>query len=484
MGSGHAHADHDETPPAPPQVRRILTLALVPFMIATVVAVLALWPDQPPPASSSLIDTEYLNATVSRVEATTCGPTIECRAVEVTLTSGDEAGQRRDLPDMSVSPGVADLEVGDEIVVARVSSDLTEIVTYSFANHQRAQPLWALALLFAVVVIGVARWRGVTALIGLGLTWLILVQFVIPAILDGQSPLAVAIAGSSLIMFVLLYLAHGVNARTSTALIGTLVCLALTGLLAWAFVTLTRLSGLGSEEASFIQAEGVTLNLQGLLLASIIIGSLGVLNDVTVTQASAIWEIHRADPTQPVRRLYGAGMRIGRDHIASTVDTLALAYAGASLPLLILFTLGDTRLSDVVSGEIVAEEVVRTLVGSIGLVASVPLTTLLAAVVVVKGMDAVVGTPPASDPTGRSDVGPGRGPEGDAGGGTSGSGGTRVDAARAAAPWWAPWRRAVAGAAPTGPRRADERRRARAARDQERGSTWTPPRRETDLWDD
>jgi uncharacterized membrane protein len=352
---------------------------------------------------------------------------------------------------MTSSPGVDDLEVGDEIVVARVTSDLTDVISYSFANHQRAKPLWALALVFAVVVIGVARWRGVSAIIGLGLTWLILVQFVIPAILDGQSPLAVALAGSALIMFVLLYLAHGVNARTSTALLGTLVCLALTGLLGWIFVNATRLTGLGSEEATFIQGEGVTVSLQGLLLASIIIGSLGVLNDVTVTQAASIWEIHRADPTQPVRRLYRAGMRIGRDHIASTVDTLALAYAGASLPLLILFTLGDQQLSDVVSGEIVAEEVVRTLVGSIGLVASVPLTTMLAAVVVVRGSE---GTDPA-------------GSAGESGGGASpGAPPGRIEAARSAR------RSGRAG-----------RRAAKARRDAERQQSWTPPKKETDLWD-
>jgi len=453
MGAGHHH-DHDAPhAPASPRVRRILLATLVPFVVATVVAVLALWPDAPPPRPPALATTQYLNATVVRVAATTCGPTIACRAVDVRISGGPDDGQIRALPDMTSSPGVDDLEVGDEIVVARVTSDLTDVTSYSFANHQRARPLWALALVFAVVVIGVARWRGVSALVGLGLTWLILVQFVIPAILDGQSPLAVALAGSALIMFVLLYLAHGVNARTSTALLGTLVCLALTGLLGWIFVNATRLTGLGSEEATFIQGEGVSVSLQGLLLASIIIGSLGVLNDVTVTQAASIWEIHRADPTQPVHRLYRAGMRIGRDHIASTVDTLALAYAGASLPLLILFTLGDQQLSDVVSGEIVAEEVVRTLVGSIGLVASVPLTTMLASLVVVRGgADAEPGPPTSGSADGEGEPAPSPG---------------RIEAARSA-------RRS--GRA--------QRRAARARREEQRQRSWSPPKKETDLWGD
>lgn len=453
MGAGHRHDEDEDQAPATPEVRRILAVILVPFMVATVAAVLALWPDAPPPRAPTLAETDYVDATVVRVESTTCGPTIACLAVDVRVEGGPDVGQIRPLPDMTSSPGVPDLEVGDEIVVARVTSDLTDVTSYSFANYQRSKPLWALALVFAVVVVGVARWHGVAALVGLALTWLILVQFVIPAILDGQSPLAVAIAGSSLIMFVLLYLAHGVNARTSTALVGTLVCLALTGLLGWIFVTVTRLTGLGSEEAAFLQTDSITLNLQGLLLASIIIGSLGVLNDVTVTQAAAIWEIHRADPAQPVRRLYGAGMRIGRDHIASTVDTLALAYAGASLPLLILFTLGDQQLGDVISGEIVAEEVVRTLVGSIGLVASVPLTTLLAAAVVVRQS-----APPPTPTPDAADRDPATGKPPAAG---------RIEAARSARrSSWA------------------ERRAARSRREESRRRSWSPPRKETDLWDD
>jgi uncharacterized membrane protein len=138
----------------------------------------------------------------------------------------------------------------------------------------------------------------------------------------------------------------------------------------------------GSEEAAFLEVSQQQVNLHGLLLASIIIGTLGVLDDVTVTQASAVWELHRANPECGPRNLYRAGIRIGRDHIASTVNTLVLAYAGASLPLLILFSVSNRSLGQVLNTESVAGEVVRTLVGSIGLVASVPITTGLAALVV------------------------------------------------------------------------------------------------------
>jgi hypothetical protein len=182
-------------------------------------------------------------------------------------------------------------------------------------------------------------------------------------------------------MFVALYLAHGVNVRTTTAVLGTMGALLLTGLLAWGFVETTRLTGMASEEAGFLQAAVAQVSLRGLLLGGIVIGSLGVLDDVTVTQASAVWELHQANPAYGFRRLFSAGLRIGRDHIASTVNTLVLAYAGASMPLLVLFTLSNRNLGDVLTGELVAQEIVRTLVGSIGLVASVPITTLLAAMI-------------------------------------------------------------------------------------------------------
>jgi uncharacterized membrane protein len=213
----------------------------------------------------------------------------------------------------------------------------------------------------------------------------VLTAFLIPALIDGRNPVAVGLASGSLILFVVLYVAHGISARTTAALLGTLASLGITGALATAFVSGARLSGLGSEEVMFLNANGVRIDLSGLLLCGIVIGALGVLNDVTITQASAVWELHGADPTAPAGRLYRAGMRIGRDHIASTVDTLVLAYAGSSLPLLILFTLGGQRFSDVVTSEIVAEEIVRTLVGTIGLMTSVPLTTALAAFVVTRG---------------------------------------------------------------------------------------------------
>jgi uncharacterized membrane protein len=210
----------------------------------------------------------------------------------------------------------------------------------------------------------------------------VLVIFVLPAILDGRSPILVAVVGASAIAFLALYLSHGVGPMTTVALLGTLASLGLTLVLASVFTALGRFSGLASEEASIVNLGGAQIDLVGLALGGIIIGALGAIDDVTVTQASVVWELRTADPLSSTRQLYQSALRIGRDHVASTVNTLALAYAGASMPLLLLFVLSKQSLGTVANSEVVATELVRTLVGSIGLVASVPITTALACLVV------------------------------------------------------------------------------------------------------
>jgi uncharacterized membrane protein len=242
-----------------------------------------------------------------------------------------------------------------------------------------------LALLFAAAVVALARWRGVAALASLGLTGLVLTGFVLPAILDGRDPLAVAVVGCSLIMFCVLYLTHGLSARTSTAVLGTLGSLVLIGVLGVAFAAAARLSGADEDTSSLSNTLGYGVDGRGLVLAALMIGALGALDDVTVTQTSAVWELRAADPGLGPAALFSAAMRIGRDHVASAVNTLVLAYSGAALPLLLLFSVADRGLADTLTTQVIATEVVRTLVGSIGLVASVPLTTALAVAVVTRG---------------------------------------------------------------------------------------------------
>jgi uncharacterized membrane protein len=306
-----------------------------------------------------------------------------CTVVEVRLESGPDKGETFSF-DYSGVPGSRMPTRGDELFLAR-SEEAGGGPTYHFADYRRDPGLLILAVIFVVVVIALSRWQGVTSLIGLALSLLVLIRFVLPAILAGESPVLVAIVGAAAVMFVTLYLAHGINARTTTAILGTLASLALTGIVAVMFVSISKLTGFASEEALFLQFSAQQVNLQGLLLGGVIIGTLGVLDDVTVTQASAVWELRIANPSYRVGELYRSAIRIGRDHTASTVNTLVLAYAGASLPLLILFSISDRPLTSVANAEMVASEIVRTLVGSIGLVASVPITTALTAAVVVSG---------------------------------------------------------------------------------------------------
>lgn len=380
---GHSHG-HDPSP-ASPEMQRRLAFAVAPFALLTLIGLFLLWPSADPVDARQPEPGEQFEAEVTAVEETECsevgtGPGVECFNITAQLSEGPDEGQEIEFP-FGGGSNSATFEVGDNIIMAN-APDAPEGFQYVFVDFARSTPLIFLALLFAAVVVALSKWRGLAALGGLAISLVIILEFVLPAILDGKSPLAVAIVGSSAIMFVALYLAHGVNARTSTAVLGTLASLALTGILAVIFVEVASFTGLSSEEATFLQVQAETINLKGLLLGGIVIGALGVLDDVTVTQASAVWELHEANPEMGARRLYGSALRIGRDHIASTVNTLVLAYVGASLPLLVLFSVSSRPLGSVVTSEVVAEEVVRTLVGSIGLVASVPITTGLAALVV------------------------------------------------------------------------------------------------------
>lgn len=382
MAHSHGHSGGDRR--ASPRVRRALIIAIAPFVIATLVGLIWLWPSKAKtPLQASFVNPSRVPATVTAITPGDCegvpGQNYRCATIEARLDSGPDEGRTVSFT-TAEAPQARVMAEGDAIYVAHSPND-PDPNRYLFIDYQRDAPLIVLGLIFAVVVIGLSRLSGVAALVGLAISLFVLIRFVLPAILEGSSPIAVAIVGSAAIMFAALYLTHGVNTRTSTAVLGTLVSLLLTAVLAGYFVDLVRLTGFGSEEALFLQISAGQVNLEGLILGGVIIGTLGVLDDVTITQASAVWELHLANPALGAVGLYRSAVRIGRDHIASTVNTLVLAYAGASLPLLILFTLADFSLGDTLTSEVIAQEVVRTLVGSIGLVASVPITTGLAALV-------------------------------------------------------------------------------------------------------
>jgi uncharacterized membrane protein len=303
-----------------------------------------------------------------------------CFSLTIRMEDGPIAG--RDVIELvPAEPGTPRFAAGDAVVLAWSGSDPTDPASYQVVDFQRGGSLAWLAVIFALAVILLGRWRGLAALVALALSFVILLLFVLPAILAGKDPLAVAVVGACAVMFVVLYLTHGFSARTSTAVLGTLVSLGLIGLLGTIFAATSRLTGLDEQVSALIGALGTGVDARGLLLAGMVIGALGVLDDVTVTQTSAVWELHAANPNLGAAGLFRSAMRIGRDHVSSAVNTLVLAYAGAALPLLLVFSLAGRGVGEAFSSEAIATEVVRTLVGSIGLVASVPITTALAAAV-------------------------------------------------------------------------------------------------------
>jgi uncharacterized membrane protein len=379
---GHGHG-HSPAPPAGRRVRLLIAALLVPCALATLVGMVLMWPAGGPPTTARPVTQQPVHAEVVSATASDCSAGSgdgKCVALVVRMADGPMPG--RDLVQVvPVEPGSPTFAVGDRVVLAWSGADPNDPGSYQVVDFQRGAPLGWLAAIFAGAVLLLGRWRGLAALAALVLSFAVLLLFVLPSILAGHDPLAVAVVGSCLIMFVVLYLTHGPSARTSTAVLGTLLSLALIGGLGAAFSVAARLTGLDDQTSNLIATLGTGVDARGLLLAGVVIGALGVLDDVTVTQTSAVWELRRANPELGARALFGAAMRIGRDHVASAVNTLVLAYAGASLPLLLLFTLSGRALGDVVTTQDVATEVVRTLVGSIGLVASVPITTALAAMV-------------------------------------------------------------------------------------------------------
>jgi uncharacterized membrane protein len=292
---------------------------------------------------------------------------------------------------VSVEPGGASLMAqktkyapGDRVLVARIAH-VSGGFRYTIVDFYRTPSLFLLGLAFAIVVVAVGGFRGVRSILGLAITFAVMLLVLIPGILAGGDPVVVSLAACALVVFATLYLVHGFSWKTTAAVCGTLVALAITGGLAVLAMEMTKLTGLGTEESAFLQlVTGGSVDIRGLLLGGMILGALGVIDDVTVGQASTVLELHRANPRLSTYELFWRSMNVGRDHIASTVNTLVLAYAGAAMPLLLLFTMGGNRWDTVVSQEIVAVELVRTLVGSIGIVAAVPMTSLMAALVILR----------------------------------------------------------------------------------------------------
>jgi uncharacterized membrane protein len=395
----HSHSLSSGPAPLGPLAAKIVVGLLVAIGIAVIVGAALLWPsrqkvDIPLPfqnAAGGAVTTEAAHVvssgfadcgspsagqvlTAPPVAATPGGG--RCVQSLVTIDSGPNKGANT-LLEFSGGPGQPSLAVGDDVRVSR-QVDQNGATSYAFFDFERTWPLVGLAAVFALVVVAVARWRGLRAMVGIVVAFAVLVVFLLPALRDGAPAIPVSLVASAAILYAVIYLAHGVSLRTSAALLGTLASLLLAAVLSWGAIELAHLTGLSEDQNNEVAAYLGNVSITGLLLAGFIIGSLGVLNDVTVTQASTAFELaeHGASRTG----IFLGAMRVGRDHIASTVYTLVLAYAGSALPLLLLFSVANRSLSDVLTSESVAIEIARSAVGGIALALSVPLTTAIAAV--------------------------------------------------------------------------------------------------------
>ena len=384
---GHGHGPAPELA-VPPRARLALLGTLAVVAVAVVVGIIGLWPDRGTvrELSHSLQfagpGVTFPHATVEKVQpvcANAGAESADCGHLVVRV-DGHGTGTVEVAVPAEVSR--SGLGPGSRIQLQATPASGDSPATYSFFSVDRSGSLWLLVGLFVVVVVAVARLRGLFALVGLAFGGLVVGGWLIPGLLSGHSPPLVALVAAGAIMYVVLYLTHGPSLRTSAALAGTLGGLAVTALLGLVTVRLTHLTGVADEGGSILTSAIGHLDFQGLMTCTVIIAGLGVLNDVTITQAGAVWELRAAAPGLSRWRLWAGAMRIGRDHIASTIYTIVFAYAGTALTTLLVIALYNRPFLELVGTEQIAEEIVRSLVSAVGLVLAVPLTTVVATLTV------------------------------------------------------------------------------------------------------
>ena len=353
--------------------------------IFLILALLAFIPDFSPTAAHGLVS-ERAHA---RVESVTPATSDSAPIAQIVFIDGSRAGQRAEaqVEGPSGQLQLPDYQPGDEVIAA-VDTDPDGNQAVAVIDRWRLPVLEWLVGAFAIVTILVAGWRGIRALVSLALTLVLAVKLLIPLLLDGWNPVGLAICLGTLITIASLLLTQGFSRSTLAAVLGTAIGLAATGVLAVITTEAARFTiAQGSEQIVFLQQlAGDRIDLSGLLLAAVIFGGLGVLNDVAISQAATVEELHAVSPSMTGRELYSRTMNVGIAHLAATVNTLVFAYLGAALPLLVLLALQIESVGLSVNEEIVAVEVVRTLVGSIGILLAVPITTAIAAWLAVRSV--------------------------------------------------------------------------------------------------
>lgn len=300
--------------------------------------------------------------------------------VDVKIIEGKEKGKTVSLENSGSikTAQQKSLKTGDKVVVLKVTNQGN--VAYSIWDKYRLNYIYFIIIGFFAIILIFSGIKGLGSILGMILSFTVLLGFIVPQILNGRDPLLISVIGSIVIMFTTIFLAHGVNKKTASAVLSTFISLTITGILGFLFVKGFHLTGLGDENNVFLQIGNLKINSQGLLLGGIIIGALGVLDDVTTAQSAAIFELHKLDKKLSITDLFSKGYVIGREHIASVVNTLILAYAGASLGLFVMFVFNPTNTPVwvMLNTDMIAEEIVRAVAGSTGLILAVPITTVIA----------------------------------------------------------------------------------------------------------
>jgi uncharacterized membrane protein len=381
MGSSHVHGHTVDHETAPSRASTITLGAIaVALFIATIVGLIALWPN-----ASQVPRTQLLAPGVELLEATVDEVPADPQLGTVTATGVSDSIAGESIEVHVTADVLSGTHPGDRIRIISVmgatdpATNAEAAQTYSYFDHERKLPLGLLFVLYLLVVVLVARGRGLRAVLGLSVGVGVVAWFLAPALLSGASPTLVALVAAGAMIFPSVYIAHGISIRTTTAVIGTCAGIAFTLLIALLASGPAGMTGADDENAQHLFTTQPGISLSGIFLTGVIISSLGALNDVTITQASATWELRAAMPGESRWKVFAAAMRIGRDHIASTVYTLAYAYIGSALPILLVAATMDRGFFDTITAGEIGAEVFRTLVASIGLVLAIPLTTGIAA---------------------------------------------------------------------------------------------------------
>jgi uncharacterized membrane protein len=327
---------------------------------------------------------EHFEATVTKIlyekDEILYGSPQHIQELELLIETGKLKGKKLTVTSGGlVSSGTSRYDVHDRVIVAQLyQPDGTS--EFFIVDYVRRDALLLLFALFTCTTIVVAGKRGIASLLGMAYSFFIIFSFVIPNIAQGGNPILIALAGGIMIIPVTFYMSHGFNTKTHTAIAGTVICLFITGVLSELAIEWAHLTGFASEDANFVQLmSNGSVNIKGLLLAGIIVGLFGILDDITISQAAIVAQLKETSPHLSFAQLYKRSMDVGKDHIGSLINTLILVYAGAALPFLLLITANGQSLATTINYEIIAEEIVRTLTASIGLILAVPITTFIAA---------------------------------------------------------------------------------------------------------